>query len=100
MAIEREVVSTGWSNGLSQDYNEGLGRWFADRLGARQELRMSMLAYRNEEITIGRCSDGITLKIGNQSSVYVNQEDDMAEALKEFLYNGLGFVNVEISEDY
>jgi len=100
MAIEREVVSTGWSNGLSQDYNKGLGRWFASRLGARQELRMSMLAYRNEKIRIGRCSDGITLKIGNQPSVSVNQEDDMAEALKKFLYNGLGFVDVEITEDY
>ena len=30
---------TGWGNGLSQDYDKGLGRWFADRLGARQQLR-------------------------------------------------------------
>lgn len=58
------------------------------------------LLHSGIEIIIGRCSDGFTLRIGGEPSVYVNQEDDMAEALKEFLYNGLGFVNVEISEDY
>jgi len=30
---------TGWDTGLSQDYNGDLGRWFADRLGAREQLR-------------------------------------------------------------
>lgn len=30
---------TGWDSGLSQDYDKGLGRWFANRLGARQQLR-------------------------------------------------------------
>ena len=30
---------TGWDNGLCQDYDKGLGRWFANRLGARQQLR-------------------------------------------------------------
>ena len=34
--LEQKV--TGWDNGLSQDYNRELGRWFADRLGARQQL--------------------------------------------------------------
>lgn len=29
---------TGWDNGLNQDYHRGLGRWFADRLGARYQL--------------------------------------------------------------
>lgn len=29
---------SGWSNGLSQDYNRGLGAWFASRLGARYQL--------------------------------------------------------------
>jgi len=33
---------TGWSNGLSQDYNGKLGTWFADRLGARNQLRNDM----------------------------------------------------------
>jgi len=33
---------TGWSNGLSQDYNGKLGTWFADRLGAKQQLRNDM----------------------------------------------------------
>jgi len=33
---------TGWSNGLSQDYNKQLGTWFADRLGARNQLRRDM----------------------------------------------------------
>lgn len=32
-------MATGWSTGLCQDYNRGLGRWFADRLGAREQLR-------------------------------------------------------------
>ena len=30
---------TGWDNGLCQDYDKGLGRWLANRLGARQQLR-------------------------------------------------------------
>lgn len=30
---------TGWDNGLSQDYNAKLGIWFADRLGAQEQLR-------------------------------------------------------------
>ena len=33
---------TGWDNGLSQDYDKGLGRWFANRLGARQQLRQDL----------------------------------------------------------
>ena len=32
-------MATGWNDGLCQDYDKGLGRWFADRLGARQQLR-------------------------------------------------------------
>jgi len=31
--------STGWNNGLSQDYDKKLGTWFADKPGAKQELR-------------------------------------------------------------
>ena len=30
---------TGWDTGLSQDYDRKLGAWFADRLGAKQQLR-------------------------------------------------------------
>ena len=32
-------MATGWNDGLCQDYDKGLGRWFANRLGARQQLR-------------------------------------------------------------
>jgi hypothetical protein len=32
--------SSGWDDGLSQDYNRDLGRWFADRPGARYQLRL------------------------------------------------------------
>ena len=32
-------MATGWDNGLSQDYNRKLGAWFAERLGAKRELR-------------------------------------------------------------
>ena len=39
MTDEIEPAVTGWDNGLSQDYCRELGRWFADRLGARYELR-------------------------------------------------------------
>lgn len=34
---------TGWNNGLCQDYDAGLGRWFADRLGSRYELRKTFM---------------------------------------------------------
>jgi len=30
---------TGWNNGLSKDYDKKLGTWFADKPGAKQELR-------------------------------------------------------------
>ena len=39
MAQAVEPAVSGATDGLSQDYNKGLGRWFADRLGARQQLR-------------------------------------------------------------
>ena len=32
-------MASGWDNGLCQDYDRKLGAWFADRLGAREELR-------------------------------------------------------------
>ena len=33
------MKATGWDNGLNQDYNAKLGRWFAERLGSRQVVR-------------------------------------------------------------
>lgn len=33
------MMATGWDDGLCQDYCRGLGKWFADRLGAREQLR-------------------------------------------------------------
>ena len=33
-----EPKVTGWDDGLSQDYNKKLGRWFSNRPGARREL--------------------------------------------------------------
>jgi hypothetical protein len=33
---------SGWNNGLCQDYDASLGKWFADRLGARQQLRVTI----------------------------------------------------------
>jgi hypothetical protein len=38
---EAEKV-TGWNDGLSQDYDAKLGRWFADRPGAKQQLRETL----------------------------------------------------------
>ena len=34
-----DLVPTGWDNGLSQDYDKKLGKWFADQPGARQQIR-------------------------------------------------------------
>ena len=34
-----EVKPTGYDNGLSQDYDAKLGRWFAEKPNARQEVR-------------------------------------------------------------
>lgn len=36
-------MATGWDTGLCQDYDRGLGRWFADRLGAREQLRKACM---------------------------------------------------------
>jgi len=33
---------TGWDDGLNQDYCRGLGQWFASRLSAKQDVRMSI----------------------------------------------------------
>jgi hypothetical protein len=33
------VQANGWNDGLSQDYNAKLGRWFAERLGSKHQLR-------------------------------------------------------------
>ena len=30
---------TGWNNGLCQDYDRGLAKWFASRLDAREVVR-------------------------------------------------------------
>jgi hypothetical protein len=35
--------ATGWDNGLCQDYSRELGRWFADRLGAKQKLKETFM---------------------------------------------------------
>jgi hypothetical protein len=35
-------MATGWDNGLCQDYHRGLGKWFADRLGARYQLKLNL----------------------------------------------------------
>ena len=45
------TTPTGWDNGLNQDYCRELGRWFADRLGSRQQLREMFM---KETITIPR----------------------------------------------
>ena len=45
---------TGWDNGLCQDYDKGLGRWFANRLGARQQLRQDFKM--TQFITIDRAT--------------------------------------------
>lgn len=44
-------MATGWNTGLCQDYDRGLGRWFANRLGAREQLRKVFM------------DDSITLKV-------------------------------------
>ena len=44
---------TGWDNGLCQDYDKGLGRWFANRLGARQQLRQD---FKMTQVLIDRAT--------------------------------------------
>jgi len=34
-----EPIVTGWDNGLNQDYNKKLARWFSEKPNARQEIR-------------------------------------------------------------
>lgn len=34
---------TGWNDGLCQDYDRKLGAWFANRPGARQQLRETFM---------------------------------------------------------
>ena len=34
-----QAVTTGWDNGLSQDYCKELGQWLASRPGARQQIK-------------------------------------------------------------
>lgn len=46
-------MATGWNNGLNQDYSKKLGKWFANRLGARQQLREM---YGCEEMNLERCN--------------------------------------------
>ena len=41
-AIFGKKKPTGWNNGLNQDYDKKLGRWFAERPGARQQLKETL----------------------------------------------------------
>ena len=34
--------ATGWNNGLNQDYDRKLGKWFASKAGAREDVRKAM----------------------------------------------------------
>ncbi len=35
-------MATGWDNGLNQDYDKKLAKWFSTRLGARYQLEITM----------------------------------------------------------
>jgi hypothetical protein len=48
---------TGWDNGLSQDYDKGLGRWFANRLGARQQLRQDFESHTMISVALANGGD-------------------------------------------
>lgn len=48
-----EVKPTGYDNGLSQDYDAKLGRWFAEKPNARQEVREAFPTV-NESLTVPR----------------------------------------------
>ena len=43
-------MSTGWNNGLSQDYNRQLFNWFASRIDARYVLRCVCLEIEMDQI--------------------------------------------------
>jgi len=48
--------STGWNNGLSQDYDKKLGTWFADKPGAKHELR-EQFQQKDTDLTDDEISD-------------------------------------------
>lgn len=48
---QEDVPRTGWTDGLSQDYNRKLAQWFSSRLTARQDVRKAFP--NSDEITYG-----------------------------------------------
>ncbi len=63
---------TGWDNGLSQDYDKGLGRWFADRLGARQQLRqdIEMTQVLIDRATLEQLVMALEKSVGAMQGIY------------------------------
>ena len=81
---------TGWDNGLCQDYDKGLGRWFANRLGARQQLRQD---FKMTQVLIDRATLELVLRTLNRlrydnDSVMAEEGfHEAAEALRAALAN-------------
>lgn len=46
-----EVPRTGWTDGLCQDYDRGLAKWFASRLSAREDVRKAFNVSDKDEAT-------------------------------------------------
>ena len=70
---------TGWDNGLSQDYDKGLGRWFANRLGARQQLRQD---FEMTQVLIDRATLEQLVVALEEVSDYINRYSIPAHQLE------------------
>lgn len=58
---------SGWDNGLCQDYNKDLGRWFANRLGARlllKEIFMDVYKLKPKRVVHYRTDVDFFVKMG------------------------------------
>lgn len=78
------MTVTGWDNGLSQDYNKKLGQWFANRLGAREELRRTLKEIKMDKIQLTQVLEALNtcyeFKHGGQTFKEYS-EDSVANAI-------------------
>ena len=77
---------TGWNNGLSQDYNKELGSWFADRPGAREQLRRDYGLAAADEID-ALTDDELLAALLEICSHYDTPEPTLWQRIKQFWRN-------------
>ena len=94
---------TGWDNGLCQDYDKGLGRWFANRLGARQQLRQD---FKMTQVLIDRATlEQLVVALNNAEDALNNSQAliagrerlGFAKTAYAANENALGFISLAIT---